>query len=588
MVYRLLAATACVALLLSAAIAAASPLPDGGSFSDDDGNVHEPSIEAIAAEGITRGCNPPVNDFYCPSSPVTRGQMAAFLVRALDLTEDGGGNTFIDDDGSTFEDDIAKLAAAGITRGCNPPENTMYCPEESVTRGQMAAFLVRAMGYTNTGVGDLFVDDDGSTFETDIDRLGTAGVTKGCNPPENTMYCPSDPVRRDQMASFLARALELPPIVPTTSTTSTTSSTTSTSTSTTTSTTSTTLPPPPSWRVSEIVSVSTAGVQGNADSGYSHYDIAVSGDGRFVVFTSEASNLVEGDDNFATDVFVRDRLLGITERVGTDAACCNVDISQDGRFVIYGQTSVGVVLVDRQAGTSVATGCTSYATISSDGSWVVSAPNSTDLCWYNNMTSPVSHPTVFTSLRPPSISGDGNLLTVQVDGFVDQPSVAHVAVHDFTTGTDELISVNNAGTRGNKGGIAGFISSNGRWVVFASQSTNLDPADTIDDWSLYLRDRVSQTTTYLPGASFIRAVGISDDGRWITTFDGEIYDRDAGVFGLSRYDTAHNGQPANETTHGGSISLDGTVVAVASTSSNLVASDGNLWGDAFVSTFGDW
>lgn len=72
--------------------------------------------------------------------------MAAFLVRALNLTDNGAGNTFIDDDGSVFEADIAKLAAAGITRGCNPPTNDQFCPTGFVTRGQMAAFLHRALG----------------------------------------------------------------------------------------------------------------------------------------------------------------------------------------------------------------------------------------------------------------------------------------------------------------------------------------------------------------------------------------------------------------------------------------------------------
>jgi hypothetical protein len=71
----------------------------------------------------------------------------------------------------------------------------------------MAAFLVRALGYTDDGGGDLSVDDDGSTFEGDIDRIGAAGVTKGCNPPVNDQYCPDDLVTRGQMAAFLHRAL---------------------------------------------------------------------------------------------------------------------------------------------------------------------------------------------------------------------------------------------------------------------------------------------------------------------------------------------------------------------------------------------
>ena len=201
-----------LALLLPVA-ALADDLGPGGSFIDDDGNIHEGNIEAIAAEGITKGCNPPTNDRYCPDSSVTRGQMAAFLVRALDLPATSLG-FFTDVDDSVFEADINKLAAAGITKGCNPPTNDRYCPDSSVTRGQMAAFLVRGFGYTDVGEGDLFTDDDSSIFEADIDRLATAGVTKGCNPPDNTKYCPENKVKRDQMASFLARALGLSPIVP--------------------------------------------------------------------------------------------------------------------------------------------------------------------------------------------------------------------------------------------------------------------------------------------------------------------------------------------------------------------------------------
>jgi hypothetical protein len=70
--------------------------------------------------------------------------MAAFLVRALGLTETGDVE-FTDDNSSVFEDDIRRLAAAGITRGCNPPDNDHYCPDDGITRGQMAAFLHRAL-----------------------------------------------------------------------------------------------------------------------------------------------------------------------------------------------------------------------------------------------------------------------------------------------------------------------------------------------------------------------------------------------------------------------------------------------------------
>ncbi len=71
----------------------------------------------------------------------------------------------------------------------------------------MAAFLVRALGYTDAGAGDLFIDDDGSIFEADIERLAAAGVTRGCNPPANDHVLSHDAVTRGQMAAFLHRAL---------------------------------------------------------------------------------------------------------------------------------------------------------------------------------------------------------------------------------------------------------------------------------------------------------------------------------------------------------------------------------------------
>ena len=142
---RLLAAISLVGVLIVSAVAVAAQLPPGGTFSDDDGNVHEGYIEAIAARGITRGCNPPANDLYCPEENVTRGQMAAFLVRALDLAPYREADIFDDDNDSVFEEDIQALAAAGITKGCNPPANDSYCPDEYVKRDQMASFLGRAL-----------------------------------------------------------------------------------------------------------------------------------------------------------------------------------------------------------------------------------------------------------------------------------------------------------------------------------------------------------------------------------------------------------------------------------------------------------
>jgi hypothetical protein len=204
------ALTALLALVtLVPAVAPAQELPPGGTFRDDDGNIHEGNIEAIAAAGITLGCD---TELYCPADTVTRGQMAAFINRAVDLPASPTDH-FTDDDGSTFESDINRLAEAGITLGCSDGA-TSYCPNGLVTRGQMAAFLVRAYGYEAGAGSNRFDDDNGSTFESDIERLAEAGVTTGCSAADPRLYCPSDHIRRDQMATFLARAEGLDPIIP--------------------------------------------------------------------------------------------------------------------------------------------------------------------------------------------------------------------------------------------------------------------------------------------------------------------------------------------------------------------------------------
>lgn len=178
-----------------------------GTFCDDDNSTFENAIEEIAAAGITYGCNPPANDHFCPDDRVTRGAMAAFLARALNLP-DGSGVDFVDDDGSVFESPIERLAAAGITQGCNPPDNSRFCPDDYVTRGQMAAFLARALDLSPSSAVD-FTDDDGSVFESSIQAIAAEGITVGCNPPANTRFCPGDYVTRGQMAAFLTRALDL-------------------------------------------------------------------------------------------------------------------------------------------------------------------------------------------------------------------------------------------------------------------------------------------------------------------------------------------------------------------------------------------
>ena len=190
---------------------APTPTPPSGSqrFVDvDRDDVHDGAIGWLADRGVTLGCNAPANDRFCPGDPVSRQQMAAFLVRTLELPV-GDGRTFVDVPAdSPFRDDIDRLATAGITVGCNAPVNDRFCPRDRVSRMQTASFLTRAFALPE---GDArFVDvEPTSVHAPAISSLATAGVTVGCNRPVNDRFCPTQQVTRAQFASFLRRAVEL-------------------------------------------------------------------------------------------------------------------------------------------------------------------------------------------------------------------------------------------------------------------------------------------------------------------------------------------------------------------------------------------
>jgi glucose/arabinose dehydrogenase len=173
-----------------------------GGFDDvPPGAPFGPDIAWLVDNGITAGCSS-VPALYCPTSPVTRWQMALFLDRALDLPPTAT-DFFVDDEGSPYEAAVNRLAAAGITNGCGPGR---FCPTAIVLREQMASFLARALDLPATG-GDFFTDDAGSVHEDDINRLAEAGITNGCAPGR---FCPTSPVARNEMAAFLHRAIEAP------------------------------------------------------------------------------------------------------------------------------------------------------------------------------------------------------------------------------------------------------------------------------------------------------------------------------------------------------------------------------------------
>ena len=169
-----------------------------GCVNDWSGTRFADDIAWMYANGFTTGCAP---DLYCPQDPVTRAQMASFLARAFGLPG-ASEDFFTDDEGNPHEGAINRLAEADITTGC---ASKRYCPTGLVTRGQMATFLSRAVPGLDPPTRDYFDDDDGTEHEDAINLIAEAGITTGCGGARR--YCPDRVVTRGQMAAFLHRAI---------------------------------------------------------------------------------------------------------------------------------------------------------------------------------------------------------------------------------------------------------------------------------------------------------------------------------------------------------------------------------------------
>lgn len=177
-------------------------------------------VESLYDAGITKGCQEEPEKYFCPQGEVSRAEMAIFLLRGIygddiDL-EPATGRVFNDVSVTHYAAHwIEKLADEGYTQGCQkvPPK---YCPENSVTRAEVAIFLLRAKykdpSYQpdplnpgeNSGFNDVAKNDFAAAW---IKKLADEGITKGCG---NGKYCPNDPVTREEMAVFLVRTFNLP------------------------------------------------------------------------------------------------------------------------------------------------------------------------------------------------------------------------------------------------------------------------------------------------------------------------------------------------------------------------------------------
>ncbi len=330
------------------------------------------------------------------------------------------------------------------------------------------------------------------------------------------------------------------------------------------------------------VSVGIGGAEANEGSG----GAAISGDGRFVAFVSDASNLVANDTNNTTDVFVRDRQLGTTIRISVSSSGEQANelsdfplaISNDGRFVAFSSDASNFVANDTNNSTDVfvhdnQTGNTERISIATDGTQA----NGTS--YY------------------PSISANGQFVTFTSNGnnlvIGDVNNSADVFVRDRSNNTTTRVSVNSSGEQADKGGDSPAISGDGRFVVFLSASNNLAPGvEIVGKKLVYVRDRqLSQTTlasVYSNGTDM--TVGlldqptISSNGRYVAF---SFYDKsdNNGIMNIWVRDLqlgesvlVKNG---NASSFGAKISSDGRIVTFWSLASGLVVGDTNEAADAF-------
>jgi hypothetical protein len=261
------------------------------------------------------------------------------------------------------------------------------------------------------------------------------------------------------------------------------------------------------------VSVNSEGNQGNGDS----WKPAISADGRFVTFWSEATNLIPQDTNSVEDVFVWDRIAGTTSRVsvssdegeGNDGSSSPTNsISADGRFVTFQSSASNLVPNDTNRTSDVfvrdrMAGTTSRVSVSSDGEEAESPGSSSA-----------------------AISADGRFVTfLSYDSNLvpnDTNRAPDIFVHDRTTGRTKRVSISSDGNQMDAGAWDPAISADGRFVTFMSLDPNVVPNDTNGTPDVFIRDRMTGTTTRVSvssegveGDSSSSGPAISADGRFV-------------------------------------------------------------------------
>jgi len=288
-------------------------------------------------------------------------------------------------------------------------------------------------------------------------------------------------------------------------------------------------------------SVDSLGIEGDGISAYP----AVSENGRYITFESDATNLVAGDTNGTQDIFLHDTQTGTTTRVSVDSVgtesnggSIRPDISEDGRYIVFNSGATNLVvgdingaddifLHDTQTGITTRVSVDSVgaeaddshydAVISDDGRYVAFESDSTNLVAGDTNGSPdvFLHDTqtgITTRVSVDSVGAEGNGTSTDPDlssdgRYVifkssatnlvagDINGVNDIILHDTQTGTTTRVSVDSVGAEGNGSSDAGVISENGRYITFESDATNLVAGDTNGTQDIFLHDTQTGTTT---------------------------------------------------------------------------------------------
>jgi flagellin-like hook-associated protein FlgL len=319
-----------------------------------------------------------------------------------------------------------------------------------------------------------------------------------------------------------------------------------------------------------------------------------SSDGRYVVFQSSATNLVAGDTNGRSDVFLRDTQTGITTRVSVDSLgvqgdnhSYNPSISDDGRYIAFESSATNLVAGDTNFQKDIflhdtVTGDTTRVSVDSLGTQSVSESIGA------------------------SISGDGKFIAFEALGSDlvagDTNGGRDIFVHNITTAETTRVSVDSLGTQSDANSFEADISSDGRYVTFTSLASNLVAGDTNGTQDIFRHDRQTGITTRVSVDSLGAQANnlsikpaISGNGRYVTfestannlvsgdtnsSKDIFLHDTETGT--TTRLSVDDSGVQGNNISVIASISHNGRYIAFQSTSTNLVPDDSNSFVDVFV------